>query len=263
MLVHQGSQGWPAGWCEDIPKVFTSLEEARNSLDYLWCVTTTWFEEFEASKGSPNKRHDSKEALCKRYHEWAMALDDYLLTSKRIGLMATKGVTCLRIIQRMAEMLLERFVTQDPFAEITWDQFLDDHKEVLRLAESVLDSHPSIPNSTRTQPDFSLDMTLVAPLYVVASKCRDPETRRRAVSLLYRLQRVEGIWSSVVAARVAERLMALEEAGLGQITQLSDVPEENRIALLSATFDVSRRSLMICYARQDSIDDRTQELFEW
>lgn len=263
MFVRQGSKGWPAGWCEDIPKVFSSLEEARNSLDYLWCVTTTWFEEFEASKGNLEGRHGSREALCKRYHEWTMALNGFLGGSKPIGFMAAKGVTCLRIIQRTAEILLGKFAAEAPFAEITWDRFLDDHREVLRLAESVLEPCPSIPNSARMQPDFSLDMSLVAPLYLIASRCRDPETRRRAISLLYSLQRVEGIWSSVVAARVAERFLALEEAGLGYITQPSDVPEETRIALLSATFVAATRSLTICYARQGSINDCTQEVFEW
>ena len=265
MPVRQGSKGWPAGWCDEIPAVFTSLDEARNSMDYLWSSTTTWFQQLEAAMSTVEERRVSKNGLCKRYHAWSIALDAFLALKgpELIGSIAKKGITCLRILQRVAEMLLEKFMMENPIAETTWDFFLDDHKEILRLTESVIEPPPCVTDSPMIQPDFSLDMTLVAPLWVVAAKCRDPQTRRRAISLLYSVPRIEGIWSSVVAAQVAQRIMELEENGLEQITKPSDVPGEARIAVLSVTFDPDKRSMVLCLAYSNSMDHRMQEVFEW
>ena len=52
----------------------------------------------------------------------------------------------------------------------------------------------------------------VFPLYFTAARCRHSPTRHRALELLQHCHRREGLWDSTLAARIAERLIALEEA---------------------------------------------------
>lgn len=62
---------------------------------------------------------------------------------------------------------------------------------------------------------LSLEPGIVAPLYMTATRCRHPAVRRRALALLRRANRQEGMWSSIGAAAVAGRIIAVEEEGLG------------------------------------------------
>lgn len=80
---------------------------------------------------------------------------------------------------------------------------------------SVIDK--PVPTSPRSKsglkPTFSLSLGLITPLYMTASRCRDPTIRRRALHLLHTCNRKEGIWDSSLAALVAQRIVEIEEAG--------------------------------------------------
>lgn len=58
---------------------------------------------------------------------------------------------------------------------------------------------------------FSPDMSVIAVLYYVGVKCTHPAIGRKAIGLLERALRREGIWHSVDAVRVAQQLDKLEK----------------------------------------------------
>ena len=62
------------------------------------------------------------------------------------------------------------------------------------------------------KPSFSTDLGIVPPLFFVATKCREPHTRRRAIRLLRSSARREGMWDSEMAARIGQWVMELEES---------------------------------------------------
>lgn len=62
------------------------------------------------------------------------------------------------------------------------------------------------------KPSFSADLGIVPPLFVVATKCRDPYMRRHAIQLLRSSSRREGMWDSELAARIGQWVMELEES---------------------------------------------------
>lgn len=66
-------------------------------------------------------------------------------------------------------------------------------------------------SAAHIKPTFSMDLGIVAPLYVVATKCRQPVLRRQAIELLSGSSRREGMWDSDLTARVGQWVMALEE----------------------------------------------------
>ena len=50
------------------------------------------------------------------------------------------------------------------------------------------------------------------PVFFCASRCREPGIRRRAIAVLKKLPRQEGIWQSTGAAMIAERWVQVSSA---------------------------------------------------
>lgn len=114
---------------------------------------------------------------------------------------------------------------------------------------------------------FSIDLGIIAPLYIVVSRCRDPAIRRRGLQLLASCNRREGIWDSTLTARVAERIIAIEEEGATShpVLYASQIPERARVRDLSTKFGLDRQGLIRYTKSVDSVgpDDKYEELLEW
>jgi len=136
--------------------------------------------------------------------------------------------------------------------ETLWDQYTERMEKIVSLGSLIVNSISCEHIAQKRGPEFSLDMNIVAPLYGIAHRCRHPVIRRKAVALLYAAPRQEGIWDSILTARVAERLIHIEEEGLGNVTCPEDVPDWARISDVSVKFDLQGRLGMISYSRRRS-----------
>lgn len=61
------------------------------------------------------------------------------------------------------------------------------------------------------KPSFTADLGIVPPLFMVATKCREPTLRRQAIQLLRSSARREGMWDSELVARIGQFIMDIEE----------------------------------------------------
>jgi len=174
--------------------------------------------------------------------------------------------------------------------QMLWDGYNDVFERIVDLADSILqttafwdgsngttsgDNSPSSPMtrgslSPSASPLFTLDGGIVGPLYDISRRCRDPRIRRRAIHLLYTYPRQEGMWDGVLAARVAERVVAIEEGGVvgGPVLASSaDVPDWARISEVNPIFDLEGRKAVLCYARRGDAFSEVripcQEVIEW
>jgi hypothetical protein len=145
----------------------------------------------------------------------------------------------------------------------------DQHQDPMNCDDTALS--PSQVDYCQTvsssKPVFSLDIGIVTPLYVVVSRCRDPAIRRRGLQLLASCNRREGIWDSTLAARVAERIIAIEENGATShpVLYASQIPEYARIRDLHTKFGADRQGL-IWYTKNVACggpDNKWEELLEW
>ena len=96
---------------------------------------------------------------------------------------------------------------------MAWDRFTARYEHIVELASLIVEPNPD-GNTQKQRPEFSQDMNTVGPLYAVAHRCRDPVIRRKAVAILYAAPRQEGVWDSMLTARVAEKVISIEEEGL-------------------------------------------------
>lgn len=70
---------------------------------------------------------------------------------------------------------------------------------------------PPLPSAPRNKQTFSISLGIVIPLYLVATRCRDPPTRRHAIQLLATCNRREGVWDAFLSSKVAMRFVQIEE----------------------------------------------------
>lgn len=90
-----------------------------------------------------------------------------------------------------------------------YDVYLDTFTALLHHAEIVL-------NAINTQESpaakFTFEISIIAPLYHTATRCRCPITRRKAISLLARGPPREGLWDAEQHVMVARRVVEMEES---------------------------------------------------
>ncbi|TGO86520.1 hypothetical protein BPOR_0296g00030 [Botrytis porri] len=100
------------------------------------------------------------------------------------------------------------------------------------------------------KPSFALDLGIIPPLFVVATKSRDRRLRREAISLLTSSHRREGMWDSRLCAGVGNWIMNVEEEGLdpyvkGEASEKQVVPDEKRVMVMEMWFNLERRWAML------------------
>lgn len=94
-------------------------------------------------------------------------------------------------------------------SQMSFDECTSNFEEILRLSEIYVQKRSG------ENPTFTFEVGTVPPLYWLATKCRIPSLRRRAVELLLKAPAKECMWSSRSSAEVLARLISVEEEGLG------------------------------------------------
>ena len=97
-------------------------------------------------------------------------------------------------------------------AQSVFDQYNDQFENVIHHANIVLALND-------TQPPFTFEWGVIPPLFFVATKCRHPTIRRRALSLLKKAPAQENLWRALPTARSVEKIIALEEEMGGRFVE--------------------------------------------
>ena len=212
-----------------VPDDFTTMREARDSIVHLANLSVRFIKYMKWRKYERLVFPDDiarREALLRQLKVWASTLDKMLLTDKVTDRDLDAAKT-LRIHQVIASIWLGRSLVPEECAN---DASIPEFETAVSLAEKINSiagtrEDRAAPNSS----SFLFDMEVVSPLYFVATKCRHPQIRRRAIAVLKSTWRREGLWDSDMAAAMAELVMEIEEARLTTLDG-SELPlEEDRI----------------------------------
>ena len=185
---------------------------------------------------------------------WLAAFEAFL-SQNTLDEHSMRGARVLQISQALGMVMLDVQDLPNRFRESSYDRYLSYFQRIVALARQNL--QPTSLNSVEVAKDlcFSVDTHVVAPLYAVIHKCRDPSVRREAVRLLKLSPRREGIWDGLLAGQVGEKIISLEEEGLGLVASCHDVPEWARVKAVSVDFDMEGRLGTIKYTRQRGPND--------
>jgi hypothetical protein len=206
-----------------MPAKFKDISDARRSLSAImnYCVTLTCYSgpvESFTSNGSP--QDDAWEKVIAQlptlkgtYDAWNDAFERLLQTQE--GASADRRAVLSLEIDYLLAITWTFGKTHRKKTE--WDQSNGHFATIVALAEELLLLDVS------TEPHFSLNSCALRALQWVASICRLPLVRRKAIQLLSAHPRQEGLWNGRRAAKIGEAIMNLEE------TRLSSLPVEQRV----------------------------------
>ena len=200
-----------------------TVSEARRSLDEILCVMYHMIRNtarkycYRPPKEIPSSITVQKQSLLFHLTDWASKLDLFLRNNRtKLSLKDLCGTMVLKMDQLIANIMLSTCLL--PEEGHTYDVFTNEFEQIVSLAESL---------STVNRTDrvfFTMEMGVVQPLYVTVLKCREYTIRHRAIALLKKTGR-EGIWNGPLAALVAEKAVAFEEAERidGKIPELARI----------------------------------------
>ncbi len=228
---------------DPIPDRFASVMEARVAWDKLceriFRFTETMFA--HAQNGVmgvlPTSLQHLGMSFGKDMEAWSQAFDHILASRTAPGVSSQEkaAIAAVKMSQFMSKIL---FLMTFQDSEMHFDKFTPYFKGIVDLALEVVGDEERraaarrCPDQTfchhqgRCQPDifgghayaarhikpsFSADLGIVPPLYVVATKCREPQIRRQAIQLLRSSARREGMWDSELAARIGIWIAEVEE----------------------------------------------------
>ncbi|EED14639.1 conserved hypothetical protein [Talaromyces stipitatus ATCC 10500] len=266
----------------DIPDIFLSIAEARDSFELLnqRCVNHY---RIVMQSVSDTMAPEMSKYLLQQYgtclDKWCTALarfaerrSDSLTSKERIGLK-------LLNIHKHNLLMYYEYVTvcemgrySDAIPPFSWDKFNSQFAEIVSLAASIVTSSVTDAHAeSSVKPAFSLDNGVIAPLYEVATLCRDPITRRKAVEVLRSAPRQEGVFNSYLSAMVAEKIIEIEEAAaldcvtdyssdfplesvlsgqnlaqhVNQVRDSSEIPDAVRLSYAHPKFDVVKKKVFL------------------
>lgn len=288
-----------------LPDVFTTSQEARSSLDSLTERIMRFNEALQAFYAGPKNLLPSSirsHGLGYRtqLNQWGIAFEPLLQKRRSPDVSSTEraAISVLKMIHIMSTVL---FLMGFSAAETDFDNYLPDFRQLVDLArEVVVDEEraiaeercgdakncrhrvaqngnnmhfPGITTSgsnhygsySHIKASFALDLGIVPPLFVVATKCRDRTLRREAIALLMSSPRREGMWDSFLCGKVAEWIMEVEEEGMlpfeifNPLSTSMLVEESKRVMVKEISFDLKRRTATLRCGTRGAMDGDKDE----
>ncbi|PQK11916.1 hypothetical protein BB8028_0003g05360 [Beauveria bassiana] len=278
---------------------FETLAEARLASDKLCMALLMFVEQLHAAKTNPSyvlpaawKKYGM--GLKDRLAAWSDAFEPILASRfhPNMPYIERAGIAALKMFQINANVIFLMLFCDN---EVQFDAFMPHFQMIVNLGWEVVSAdesrfafaelHAQTPSQAhyahgtkgafkagkyggagrRLKPSFSADLGIIPPLFVVATKCRDPWLRRQAIQLLKSSARREGMWDSELTSNIATWVMQLEEQGVpggggaavppafdprnpsaggyadAQGVVQRTIPEDRRIMLKAADFDLRSR----------------------
>lgn len=233
---------------DSVPGSFHSINEARDWLD--GCMSSMFQSTLAAyfsqqldittSQPQPLASHKSLDVLL----QWSDAFDAFVKRSEMpLSSKELQGATLLEIRYRIARILI---MTGLGPRETDFDAFYPDFDKIVSLASALINDSGLL-DFSEARNHYSFEQGIVSPLYLVASRCREPSIRRRALSLLSAVPRQECLWNSQMLSRIAKKIILLEEEeeDSDDLTVSTGRQATIRLAVLQATIDSEKRQVLM------------------
>lgn len=222
-VILSGDAEAMASFC--MPSMFRALGDAKMFLHELLSHTVAFICTARKPMHPHTCWHDLTSSLRKhlvaQYTTWSTGMDNLARTSDTWSADDCIQAELLRVQHTATLVWLLRYADRD---ELSCDLYMNHYVSIVQRSRNLsfrLQGRPSLPTpntsstmvSTGRLARFNLHMTFIPPLYLVAAKCRDPNTRREAIAILERHGGLEGFWNARLLARIARRIVEIEEGG--------------------------------------------------
>ncbi|CAK47742.1 transcriptional regulator family: Fungal Specific TF [Aspergillus niger] len=183
-------------------KVFHSLLDARLTFEPLMgeifqfhLFTSRLSEEHISFNYS--QLSDIQFELSSRLNRFSIALESFRLSSfHQLSLNAQRSLHTMQLHQQVLSIVVHVSLIANEHDAL--DFYSSSFEHALSLAESIIASFAD-------RPSVCLDMGVILPLSFVATRCREPDIRARALEVLRSWPHREGPWESSFIADCASR----------------------------------------------------------
>lgn len=253
-----------------IPQQFKSITEAKECLEFY--SNLHMLSRFSAVTSEPAQLDpDVFQYYVQIFSRWFAAFESLLVSlSDDISDRDRKAIAVLKVWQALTGIGIRRRLEHptERDDQTLWDYYQSESQQVVAFAEIAIgESSHTAGSPVKAHYQFTMEAGVTGQLYDTSRHCRDPATRRKAIHLLRAHRCREGLWDSLLAARVAERQMELEEACVPGVQVAADIPGWARIGSVVPTFQSGERWASIVFTRQQPWDGSEPESFhetlEW
>lgn len=133
--------------------------------------------------------------------------------------------------------------------ETEYDALLPSYREAIVLVKKLISLITAKGTNPKAAASFIFYGPIIGSLYCIVLKCRDPAVRREAIALLKAQPRREGLWDSVLTAKLSELLVSVEEEGMVD----GFIPECYRMRYVRARFDLQDRTAVMIFIRSEPL----------
>ncbi|KAF2646498.1 hypothetical protein P280DRAFT_464710 [Massarina eburnea CBS 473.64] len=227
-----------------LPSNFKTFTQARHCFETLLAEILTLKQgmDYKRLVGSNHRVLSQVQHFQDEFNVLGIALDSFLAQlSPMTGQDDRKSILSITLLREQVRVYLRGFAGLNEHnlrCSVGWHVDENDTGLLLDLATELLgapkeltmpdgalpeDYYPHVTDveqlgqigiSSCARPVFSSSSGVVSALWLVTSRARSSGLRRRAIALLLRYPRREGVWDSVVAGRLAWERMILEETAL-------------------------------------------------
>jgi hypothetical protein len=228
-----------------IPRIFTSILEAKRALDLILNSIVQFFSSCTSSTEGKVEKYAQHHA---RLRQWESAFQPLLIRAETAADMdpeAKMAPLVLSTYHRVGLIVLAGSVRHE---ETMFDSLCKDFSYIVSSCRSVIDALTAPSNDDMIRPGpprprFSFEVGILPLLCIVGSKCREPALRRQAIELLRKCPVQEGLWEPFGTSRICEWMMEIEEMGLVEGGDWGFVPESSRVRLTGMQCELSQRRI--------------------
>ena len=201
---------------DSVPAKFSSVGDARDSMVHLMNLSLRFVQRIQILEyepcAIPMSAYDQQAELLKYLQLWRSRFSMFQYNqAKALAADDLYAANVLEIQRTVAYTWVSTLMS--PY-QCAHDAHLPAYTAAVVLAEQIYGTGTMRIQHARQANTFLLEVEVVGPLYWICVKCRYPEVRRRAIAVLRGMHHREGMWCSDIAAAVAERVVAVEEASL-------------------------------------------------
>ncbi|KAI1747013.1 hypothetical protein F4782DRAFT_522753 [Xylaria castorea] len=251
----------------DAPISFSSINEAKSTFEFGACLFSGNLDaklSGDAVQFPHNPTEDKRSHLANLMAKFWLGVQE-LMQSKRAHL-TRKEELAAAILQLnvLVTWISFEIELRHPHSPATWDDFMDQVLEMILLGEKIVSY---INDSGDNTVSFGWESGYIIPVYAVATNCRDPTIRHRAIAILRSVHRQEGLWNSLLVAKAAERVMEIEETELRKADARADGYEAPEWFSSRPLLKIDGRGGCLHYTRtareERSPEEVIEEIFSW
>jgi len=194
---------------------------------------------FATVKEPPDELLDDQLRYREDIRSWSRACSSLFERVNRFGTMQERAVaTILKMNALMNNIMLAGLFFS---TETEYDIFLPEFRAIVGMVEFlILGDGPTLL--------YHFDLGMLVALFLVGLRCRDRETRGRAIDLMEaNLNSRQGIWDVRINALVTSWIRDVEEESMDEY---GNIPEEKRAIVTGADIDIlGKRVVMTCTHR--------------